>query len=246
MAVSYSLLFILSLLVICVSLANAKSFQIQSRIVNGAFAKKGDFPYMVSLYDNRNNNHICGGAILNERYILSAAVCFKVYKHFPHYLSAEIGSVSISPKHGVHRNITKIEVHPKYRREDHQNDLAILQTLQNIIFTEFIKAIALPTERFNKTGVEVYMSGFGADAVSINYYQFIVDKKLEIEEILLALRNPRFLMICRDFHLICECISQSHIQYHHVKLFALSRMMNLFVQRMKMERVFAYKILATH
>ncbi|XP_019877108.1 chymotrypsin-2 [Aethina tumida] len=44
-----------------------------SRIVNGTNAEEGEFPYAVSL--RYNNSHTCGGTILNEKFILTAAHC---------------------------------------------------------------------------------------------------------------------------------------------------------------------------
>ncbi|CAG9761331.1 unnamed protein product [Ceutorhynchus assimilis] len=44
-----------------------------TRIVNGTDALEGEFPFAVSL--RHNSRHTCGGTILNEKYILSAAHC---------------------------------------------------------------------------------------------------------------------------------------------------------------------------
>lgn len=53
------------LLVICA--------EIKDRIIGGENARPGQFPYQVSL--QCGNRHICGGSILNEKYILTAAHC---------------------------------------------------------------------------------------------------------------------------------------------------------------------------
>jgi len=50
-----------------------------TRIFNGKEAKLGDFPHQVSLfvdyYNDPEDTHTCGGSILNEHWILTAAHC---------------------------------------------------------------------------------------------------------------------------------------------------------------------------
>lgn len=42
-------------------------------IVGGEQAEPGEFPYIVSL--SQNDNHICGGSLLNENTVITAAHC---------------------------------------------------------------------------------------------------------------------------------------------------------------------------
>lgn len=43
------------------------------RIVNGAFAARGQFPYQVSV--RVNGEHSCGGALISQNYVVTAAHC---------------------------------------------------------------------------------------------------------------------------------------------------------------------------
>lgn len=48
------------------------------RIVGGSNAKEGQFPYIVSLrYIPKNEKHYCGGSIISNSYVVSAAHCVK-------------------------------------------------------------------------------------------------------------------------------------------------------------------------
>ncbi|XP_076272321.1 chymotrypsin-2-like [Rhynchophorus ferrugineus] len=66
------------------------------RIVNGTDAQEGEFKYVVSL--RLNLSHICGGTILNDRFVLTAAhcVCDGSKPNDPTSYSIQYGSVNIS------------------------------------------------------------------------------------------------------------------------------------------------------
>lgn len=173
MAVNNQILFTLVLGIVCISSTNAKAFEIQKRIVDGNFVKSDQFPFMVSLFDNRYESNICGGTILTERYILSAAICFSqglsYYMSHPQHISASIGTTNFMGKDGVTKNISSIVRHPMYGIPKYHNDLALLKTLDKIVFTEFIKPVVLPTEPFDGIGMDVSMCGFGGDVVSQDF-----------------------------------------------------------------------------
>lgn len=49
------------------------AYALPGRIVGGGDAESGQFPYQISL--RNRNSHTCGGSILNEKWILTAAHC---------------------------------------------------------------------------------------------------------------------------------------------------------------------------
>lgn len=103
--------------------------QISNRIDGNQEASPGQFPYVVSLRLNSSSNqykHICGGAILSDRYVLTTAHCVRSnrYKLF--------ALVGLYARDDVdERNLYEIEkglVHEKFDREKTFNDIALLKT----------------------------------------------------------------------------------------------------------------------
>lgn len=110
-------------------------------IIGGSVAKDGDFPYQASLY--LDSFFMCGGSIINEKYILTAAHCTKGYP--ANRYNVGVGSVHLSEqrKHAVEKNI----VHPKYNARYIENDIALLALRDSIAFNQFTRAIKLPEDK---------------------------------------------------------------------------------------------------
>lgn len=63
----------------------------QERIFRGKNAPQYAYPFMVSLYSIRYNKHWCGGLILDELNILTAAHCIKKESFQLHEVKVLIG-----------------------------------------------------------------------------------------------------------------------------------------------------------
>ncbi|XP_047524486.1 chymotrypsin-2-like [Pieris napi] len=128
------------------------------RVVGGTNARDGAFPYHVSIQRiNRDNFPICGGAIIADRWILTAAHCFKG-------ISANELSILAGTNHkksgGRRYKIDKIVRHEKFTSNPLVNDIALLRTKGNIKFTEKVKAIEVAKED-PKPGDKCKLSGWG-------------------------------------------------------------------------------------
>ncbi|XP_015126441.1 uncharacterized protein LOC107048006 [Diachasma alloeum] len=140
-----------------VSVAYAKPPQ---KIVGGAVASKGEIPYIVSL--NKNGRHFCGGSIISNRHILTAAHC--VYSFTPstqRSLTIRAGSSS-STSGGKTYTVDKIELHPEYidQAGSPPNDIAIIRVKETITLDQNTKKIDLVTAE-PKADASVVVSGWG-------------------------------------------------------------------------------------
>uniref|UniRef100_A0A663MN43 Peptidase S1 domain-containing protein n=1 Tax=Athene cunicularia TaxID=194338 RepID=A0A663MN43_ATHCN len=103
------------------------AMQTASRIVGGSEASRGEFPWQVSLREN--NEHFCGAAILTEKWLVSAAHCFRIQ-----------GSESGAVKMGIARIIP----HPSYNTDTADYDVAVLELARPVTFTKYIQPVCLP------------------------------------------------------------------------------------------------------
>lgn len=145
----------------------SKGFRLQGRILTGMTSFKGQFPYMVSLINRQNDFSICGGAIINNFYVLSSGYCAESYESYPELLAVYLGAWSFDDK--VLSEVNEVKLHPQYNASTKGNDIALIRMKNKIIFTDFLKPIALPTADFpNENGIKVFVSGFGLWFVSID------------------------------------------------------------------------------
>ncbi|KAL0111982.1 hypothetical protein PUN28_013307 [Cardiocondyla obscurior] len=109
---------------------------IDPRIVGGVNAKPGEIPYQVSLQDSYSSFHFCGGSILNENYVITAAHC--VEGKYASDIKVVAASISLLNPRSQHR-VAKIIVHKDYNSYNSWiNDIALLR-----VQTPFIKSANL-------------------------------------------------------------------------------------------------------
>lgn len=121
------------------------NFTRRTLIVNGRETSPNEYPFMVSLSFNRYykngtliRNHqtgFCGGSIISEQFILTAAHCFAndrpKYRHGDHILEiiAKVAEHNLFEKSDQDRayTIINILIHPGYDPIKNDNDIALLK-----------------------------------------------------------------------------------------------------------------------
>lgn len=159
-----------------------KNFE-NNRIIGGSTAGPGQFPYMASLrrYDTVIWRHLCGGSILSNRWILSAASCtFGIYSK-PSNLVVVVGAHHIQNGGRIYY-LERIVNHPQHNNSIFKNDISLLRTNETIQFNDVIRPIRL-RRRFVDAGVASTVSGWGWSQVRKNLLRFFFHFAYRCEEV---------------------------------------------------------------
>lgn len=155
-----------------------KLFLSAPRIIGGQTARPRQFPHQVSI--QYYNSHACGGSILNEYWILTAAHC--IVPSMADGLLVKAGSSNL-------RNANTYEIslmisHEKYLDAESHNDIGLLRTRKPIQFNAFVQPIPLRSSAVG-AGESAVTSGWGRqviDGPAADVLQFLQFKTLSNEE----------------------------------------------------------------
>lgn len=133
---------------------------LKTRIVGGEGATAGSWPWQVSIHWRRS--HICGGTLINNQWVLTAAHCIatNTLSDWTLYLGRETQAGLNANE--VSRSLTQIIVHPNYNNTLFNNDIALMKLNAQVTFTNFIRPICLASNAsqfFNDTSC--WITGWG-------------------------------------------------------------------------------------
>merc|ERR1712149_157740 len=141
-----------------------------NRIVGGKEVNpKGKLPYQVFFQGCAGTRgcSICGGTIVNKRFVLTAAHCYNSMFATMHVIVGEHtvcrGIPQGSPNEGGKLiKVKKMTLHPDYNSRTIDNDIAVLELAEDLTFTKKIKPACLPSsETKDYSGSATTVSGWG-------------------------------------------------------------------------------------
>ncbi|XP_010786480.1 ovochymase-2-like isoform X2 [Notothenia coriiceps] len=134
------------------------------RVVGGAQATYGSHPWLVSL--QYRGSHFCGGAILTEHWILTAAHCLASHsKEFLSGVRVLVGEFDqrVDDEEKQAFLIKSASVHEKYHHALPMNyDIALMELDQHIVLGTHVQPICLPlADDSIQPGTSCIMGGWG-------------------------------------------------------------------------------------
>ncbi|XP_044019640.1 chymotrypsin-1-like [Aphidius gifuensis] len=131
-------------LVLCISFVYGKP---PSQIVGGKISSYNEFPHQVSIRVGKN--HLCGGAILDKKHIITAAHCFvetdgRLENPEGITILAGVNNREDS-SNGQEIKIESYSFHEEFTYTDgNKNDIAIVKLAQPLVFNSAVKPVNLP------------------------------------------------------------------------------------------------------
>ncbi|XP_067875628.1 transmembrane protease serine 6 isoform X2 [Heterodontus francisci] len=134
----------------------------RNKIVGGTNSTEGEWPWQASL--QISSQHVCGGILINENWVLSAAHCFTSSSTPPAIWTVILGKfkLDVVGNNELSFKVLKIISHPYYNAITYDYDVALLQLDQPVPIVPSSYPICLPTRtHVFETGKTCWVTGWG-------------------------------------------------------------------------------------
>ncbi|KAM3554049.1 hypothetical protein ARSEF4850_006645 [Beauveria asiatica] len=125
-------------------------------IIGGELASPGSAPYMVSI--QKNDIHICGGTLIRDNLVLTAAHCL-MHEH-ARSLQVKAGTHRYH-KGGVRRDVAEGISHADHDSKKRINDIALVRLRRPFKLTDAVRTVELSQRQQTDGGTNVTVYGWG-------------------------------------------------------------------------------------
>ncbi|XP_072024525.1 ovochymase-like [Amphiura filiformis] len=140
--------------------------RVRGKIVGGKISKHGQSPWMAMLWSNALRRPACGGILLNQRWVVTAAHCFNdpsvLNMSDTESFEIRLGEQSTTQEDGTEVTIhaKKVIINPNFVERTYDSDIALLKLRQPVPYTDYISPLCLPNEIQAQALVRAGQSGF--------------------------------------------------------------------------------------
>ncbi|KAG8450159.1 hypothetical protein GDO86_002694, partial [Hymenochirus boettgeri] len=144
------------------------SSKVESRIVGGAPASSGDWPWQVLVvFQTGRGIGVCGGSIINKNWILTAAHCVYGLTSIPSAFRVFVGILSFPTNYSGSYTVERVLIHPEFDTTTYNNDIGLLKLTVSLVFNNTVAPVCLPNPGMPWTsGQKCWISGWGTTSES--------------------------------------------------------------------------------
>ncbi|XP_007542526.2 transmembrane protease serine 9-like [Poecilia formosa] len=131
---------------------------LNTRIVGGAAAPQGSWPWQVSL---QTSSHFCGGSLINSEWVLTAGHCI-ISNIGSARLVLGLQSLTGTNPNKVTRTVAQVIRHPSFSISTLDNDIALIKLSSAVSFNNYISPVCLAAaDSTFYSGVNSWVTGWG-------------------------------------------------------------------------------------
>ncbi|XP_061765394.1 serine protease 27 [Nerophis ophidion] len=135
---------------------------LENRIVGGIDSSDGEWPWQVDI-QKEVTGHICGGSIVTENWILSAAHCFPNPSDVSSYIiyAGRYQLNGFNPHQSMHR-VRYVEIQSGYVEPHSGKDVALVRLVTPLTWSDWIRPVCLPASgTLFPGGMQCFATGWG-------------------------------------------------------------------------------------
>ncbi|XP_001861478.2 brachyurin [Culex quinquefasciatus] len=141
-----------------------RKLQPERRITNGQEATPGQFPYQIALLSTfGGGTGLCGGSVLTNNFILTAAHCVQNAMGGTAIMGAHNRINNEATQQRIAFGVNGINIHAGYTPTNIRNDIATVRLNSPITFNDRVQPVRIPAHGDNRqfAGLTGTVSGFG-------------------------------------------------------------------------------------
>ncbi|XP_071389683.1 serine protease 33 [Centroberyx affinis] len=135
---------------------------VENRIVGGMDASDGAWPWQVDI-QTKSSGHVCGGSIISEYWVLSAAHCFPNPFDVGSYIiyAGRYQLNGFNPYQSTH-SVSRVVIPSDYVEPHQGSDMALVRLSSPVTWSDRVRPICLPnSDTLFPGGMPCYVTGWG-------------------------------------------------------------------------------------